>query len=115
MIVKPGNQFKVERKKYRASSKNQIWKTVSHSGVLDDANSLLGCFNLAIRDDVTEKKIGKAKVVFQGHRDKMKSSVVFDTSVTRQCSIKMLARRETMFELRLSSINVAKAYIQSSE
>lgn len=58
--------------------------------VPDHANILSGRFVLTIKDSGTNKEVYKARYVFQGHADELKSSLVHDIPTARQFSVKIL-------------------------
>lgn len=66
-----------------------------------DANILLGRFFLSIKDEVTEREAWKARFVVQGHKDKMKRSILHDISVVQQHSIKLLDGLASIFDFQI--------------
>lgn len=64
-------------------SKMRHWKVDSRSLVLLDSSKLVGRFFFAIKDEGTERKIWKARIMAQGYPDKMKNSIVHDTVTER--------------------------------
>ena len=103
------------KKEIEGLVKNKTWKIVCGNEVPYDANVLNGRFVLAIKDANTDKERWKARFVVQGHRDKLKKSLVHDISVAKQHSIKKLIGIAAIFDFRLFSTDVTQAYLQSAE
>ena len=74
-----------------------------------------GRFVLAIKDEGTDKEVWKARFIVQGYRDKLKTSLVHDTSTARQYSIRILTGLAAIFGFRLFSTDVTQAHLQSAE
>jgi len=81
----------------------------------EGANIMGGRFVLAIKDEGTDKEVWKARYVVQGYRDKMKTSLVHDSSKARQQSTRLLVGLAAIFDFRLFSTDVTQAYLQSSD
>lgn len=64
--------------------KSGTWKILCSEDVTDNADILGGRFVVQIKDEGTYKKIWKASFLVQGYKDRMKQSLVHDTSVSRQ-------------------------------
>lgn len=70
---------------------------------------------MTIKDGGTNRKVWKARFVVQGHRDKMKNSLVHDILVSRQYSVKILVELASSLGFQIFSTDVTQAYLQSSE
>jgi hypothetical protein len=79
------------------------------------ANILGGRFVLALKDEGTAKEFWKARLVVQGYRDKMKTSLVQDAATSKQYCSRLLVGLAATFGFRLFSTDVTQAYLQSSE
>lgn len=81
----------------------------------DNENVIGGRFVLAIKDGGTDREIFQARFVVQGYRDKMKNSLIHDSSTTKHSSTKLLIGLAAIFGYRLFSTDVCQAYLQSAE
>jgi len=70
---------------------------------------------LAIKDAGTDREVLKARFVVPGHRDRLKSSILHDTSTVRYHSIRILVGLAAVFGFNLFSSDVIQAYPQSAE
>ena len=78
-------------------------------------NILGGRFVLAIKDAGTNKERWKARFVVQGHREKLKTSLVHDSPTARQNSTRLIVGLASAFGFRIFSTDVTQAYLQSAD
>ena len=104
-----------KKKEIEGLIKRGTWKIVLRDEAPKNANILGGSFVLAIIDSYIEKEVWKARYVVQGHKDKLKTSLVHDVSTARQFSVKMLVGLAVLCGFRLYSTDVTQAYLQSAE
>ena len=119
-IIKPGDPRESEfddakREEIQGLIERGTWEIVPKSSVQEGANILRGRFVLTIKDVGTDKQRRKARYVVQGYRDRMKTSLVHDTSTAKQSSVKILVGISAIYGFRIFSIDVTQAYLQSSE
>lgn len=88
--------------------KSRTWKNFCLEEVPRDANILNDRFVLAIKAERTRKEIWNARFSVQGHRDSMKQSLVYSTSVSRQQSTKITVVIAAIFGFQLYSSDVTK-------
>jgi Reverse transcriptase (RNA-dependent DNA polymerase) len=81
----------------------------------ENPNIMGGRFVLTMKDSGTSKEIYKARYVFQGFRDKKKTSLVHDASTSKQQSTKLLIGLAAIFGYMIFSTDVTQAYLQSAE
>lgn len=62
---------------------------------------------LAIENEVTEREVWKDRFVVQGRRNMLKKSLIYDITIARQQSIKLLIGPASSFDFRLFCTNVA--------
>jgi Reverse transcriptase (RNA-dependent DNA polymerase) len=91
------------------------WRVVAKEEVSDNANILGGRFVLAIKDEVTDKEVWKARFVVQGYLDHLKTSLVHDIATSRQHSSRALVGFALILVFNLFSTDVTQAYLQSAE
>ena len=106
---------KAKRKEINGLIERGTWKIVAKDEVPGNANVMGGRFVLAIKDEGTDKEVWKARFIVQGYRDKLKMSLVHDTSTARQYSVRILIGLAAIFGFRLFSTDVTQAYLQSAE
>lgn len=92
----------------------KTWNIVYHSEVPNNANILKGMYLLEIRNEGKDQEIWKARFVVQGHSNELKTN--FSTTFQWLDNIprKMLIRIAAIFDFRIFSTDVTKAYSQSA-
>ena len=79
-----------KKKEIEGIIKHGTWKIVMRDEVPKNVNILGGRFVLAIKNSKSDKEVWKASYVVQGHKDKLKTSLVHDVSAARQFSVNIL-------------------------
>lgn len=75
-------------------------------------NILTGRFALTLNDEKTNKNFG---FTVQNHKEKVKSSIVHDTCISRQYSIKLFVGLPLTFQFQTFSMDATQANPQSSK
>lgn len=84
---------------------NNRWKIVCREEVSLDSNILNGRLFLAIKDEVANKELCKARFVVQRYKDAMKQSLLHSPSVSRQLNINIIVGLADSFSFQLYSSN----------
>ena len=95
-----------KRKKINGLIKRGTWKIVARNEVPENANVMGGRYVLTIKDEGTNTEVWKARFIVQGYRDKLKTSLVHDTSTARQYSVRIRIGIATIFGFPLFSTDV---------
>lgn len=90
------------------------FELVDQSAVPPQGNILSGCFVLEIKGSETETTLHKAQFVVQGHRDKEKHMLIYNSYTARPASVRLLVSISSMRRYGLWSFDVAQAYLQSA-
>lgn len=119
-VILPGDprepKFEEAKKKEIQGLVNKgTWKIIMKNEMSPNPNILGGRFVLAIKDGGTPKERWKARFVVQGHRDKMKRSLVHDSPNAKQQSTRLVVGLASVFGFRLFSTDVTQAYLQSAD
>ena len=104
-----------KKKELEGLIKRGTWKVVLKEEVPDDANILGSRFVLTIKDTGNEIEIWKARFVVQGHREKMKNSLVHDIATIKNKSVRLLIALAAIFGFRLFSTDISQSYLKSAE
>lgn len=88
---------------------------VCREDIPTNSNILNERFVSAIQDEGTAKEVRKARFVVQVHKDSIKQSLVHNTSVPGQRSIKLIVGAAAIFDFQLYSSDVAQAHLQCLE
>jgi Reverse transcriptase (RNA-dependent DNA polymerase) len=91
------------------------WKVVLKDEMPENPNIMGGPLVLTIKDSGTSKEIHKARYVVQGFRDKNKTSLVHDASISKQQSTKLLIGLAAIISSRIFSTDFTQVYLQSAE
>lgn len=119
-VIQPGDprepQFdEAKKKEIKGLIDKGTWKIILKNEMSPNSSILGGRFVLAIKDGGTSKETWKARFVVQGHKDKMKRSLVHDSPNAKQQSTGLVLGLASIFGFRLFSTDVTQAYLKSAD
>lgn len=82
----------------------KTWKAVLRRKVSKVPNILKGRIVLAIKDNGTDNEIWKCILVVQGYRNSMNKSLVYDISMAKEHTTKMLVGLAAVFGFRIFQV-----------
>jgi hypothetical protein len=116
-MIKPGDPrvrlfADAKRKEIKGLIERGTFQVVEKSSsVPSRVNVLGGLFALALKDEGTPRNVLKARFVVQGYRNQLETSLVHDTTTSKQHSSRLLVGLAAIFGFRLFSTDVIQAYL----
>lgn len=101
---------RAKRKELRGFIDKGTWENICTSEVTENAHILCGIFVLAIKGEGTDEEIWQARLVAQGYRGKLKTSLEHDTETPWRHSIRVLVGPAAFRGFKLLSTGVSSTY-----